>query len=73
VSDGVVDRRGLLFAACYGAIAASVAYLVAHGSIIVFIVVMVALAAGMRIWAIRYRIRHGIPLRRRPPSGPTDT
>jgi len=72
MSDGVIDRRGLVFAACYGAIAATVAYFIAHGSIIVFILMMVGLGVGMRVWVIRYRIRHGIPLRRRPPSGPTD-
>jgi len=35
VSGGVIDRRGLVFAACYGAMTATVAYLVAHGSVIV--------------------------------------
>lgn len=71
--DGVIDRRGLVFAACYGAIAATVAYFIAHGSIIVFIVVMVLLGVGMRVWAIRYRLRHGMPLRKRRPSGRTDS
>ena len=66
MSDGVIDRRRLMFAACCGAIAATVAYFIAHGSIIVFILVMVGLGVGMRVWAIRYRMRHGLPLRGRP-------
>ncbi len=73
MSDGRIDRRGVVFAACYGAIAATVAYLIAHGSVVVFIAVMVALGLGMRVWAVWYRVRHGMPFRKRPPSGPTDT
>ena len=64
-----MDRRGLVFAACYGAIVTTVAYLIAHGSIIVFIAVMVAFGLLARGWALWYRRRHGLPLRSRPRSG----
>jgi hypothetical protein len=67
--ERVMDRRGLAFAACYGAITTTVAYLIARGSIIVFISVMVAFGVFARGWALWYRRRHGLPLRRRRPSG----
>jgi Flp pilus assembly protein TadB len=60
----VIDRRGLIFAACYGAIVTTVAYLLARGSILWFIAIMVLLGLAVRVWAVWYRRRHGLPMRR---------
>jgi hypothetical protein len=64
------DRRGFVFAAVYGAATTTVAYLLAGGSLVWFIAIMVAFGIGVRLWAVWYRRRHGIPLRRRPPRDP---
>jgi hypothetical protein len=60
-----LDGRGVAGAALFGAGTVVVAYFVAHGSLLVFIAVMVGIGVVARAWAIWYRIRHGIPLRRR--------
>ena len=66
-----MERRGLIFAACYGAIVTTVAYLLARGSILWFVVIMVIVGVAVRAWALWYRRRHGLPMRRaRPPNEP---
>jgi Flp pilus assembly protein TadB len=64
-----MDRRGLIFAACFGAVVTTVAYLLARGSLLWFIAIMVIVGVGVRVWALWYRRRHGLPMRRtRPPK-----
>jgi len=60
------DRRGLVFAALYGAVTVTVAYLLSRGSLVWFIAIMVAFGVAIRLWALWYRRRHGIPFRARP-------
>jgi hypothetical protein len=60
------EWRGVAYAAIFGAVTVTVAYFVAHGSPIVFIATMVVIGIAIRLWAIWYRARHGLPLRRTP-------
>jgi len=64
------DRRGLIFAAVYGAVTVTVAYLLSRGSLLWFIGIMVAFGVAVRLWALWYRRRHGIPMRARLPRRP---
>ena len=58
-----MDRKGLVYAAVYGATACVLAYMLAFGSLLAFIAIMVAFGIAIRVWAWRYRVRHGLPLR----------
>ena len=60
-----MDRRGLIYAATYGAVSVGIAYLLSFGSFIAFIALMITFGIAIRVWAWRYRVRHGLPL-----SGP---
>jgi hypothetical protein len=63
------EWRGVLYAVIYGAATVTIAYFVAHGSLIVFILVMIGIGILIRAWAIWYRLRHDLPIRR-PPRRP---
>ena len=58
-----MDRKGIIYAAIYGATATVLAYLLSFGSLIAFIGIMVAFGILIRVWAWRYRVRHGLTLR----------
>ncbi len=63
-----MDRKGLIHAAIYGATATVIAYVLSFGSLVAFIGIMVAFGIAIRVWAWRYRVRHGLPLRGHLPS-----
>lgn len=63
-----MDRRGIIHAAIYGATATAIAYGLSSGSFVAFIAIMVLFGIAIRVWAWRYRVRHGLPLRGRLPS-----
>jgi hypothetical protein len=58
-----MDRKGLIYAAIYGATASAIAYVLSFGSLVAFIAIMAAFGIAVRVWAWRYRARHGLPLR----------
>ena len=59
-----IERRGLVFAAVYGATTVTLAYFIAHGSLVVFLAVLIGIGLAARFWAIWYRRRRGLPPRR---------
>jgi hypothetical protein len=58
-----MDRKGLIHAAIYGASVTGIAYLLSFGSLVAFIAIMAAVGIAIRVWAWRYRVRHGLLLR----------
>jgi hypothetical protein len=65
-----MDRRGVIYAAIYGAAAAGIAYLLSFGSLPAFIGIMIAFGITIRVWAWRYRVRHAPTQTRSPAIGP---
>jgi hypothetical protein len=61
-----MHRKALIHAAIYGATVTGIAYLLSFGSLVAFIAMMAAIGIAIRVWAWRYRARHGLPR-------PTDT
>jgi hypothetical protein len=58
-----MDRKALIHAAIYGATVTGIAYLLSFGSLVAFVAIMAAVGVAIRVWAWRYRVRHGLPLR----------